>query len=102
MIKFIHNIGDYFSSNYFDEDFIKKVLSKTGYTAEDNKQFQKNISALKDKYFRYKQTIIEGRLRIKDKVTETHHFHTTVLNASTFLILVADVTVPLYIPTKIQ
>lgn len=81
MIKFIHNIGDYFSSNYFDEDFIKKVLDKTGYTAEDIKQLQKNISALKDKYFRYKQTILEGRLRIKDKVTETHLFHTIVLNA---------------------
>ncbi|MGQ1784909.1 Eco57I restriction-modification methylase domain-containing protein [Saccharicrinis sp. GN24d3] len=81
MIKFIHNIGDYFSSNYFDEDFIKKVLDKTGYAAEDIKQLQKNISALKDKYFRYKQTILEGRLRIKDKVTETHQFHTIVLNA---------------------
>jgi len=81
MIKFIHNIGDYFSSNYFDEDFIKKVLDKTGYAAEDIKQLQKNISALKDKYFRYKQTILEGRLRTKDKVTETHLFHTIVLNA---------------------
>ena len=81
MIKFINNEGDYFSSNYFDEDFLKKVLDKTGYAAEDIKLFQKNISGLKDKYFRYKQTILEGKLRIKDKITETHHFHTTVLNA---------------------
>ena len=41
MIKFIHNIGDYFSSNHFDEDLIKKVLDKTGYSAEDSKQLQK-------------------------------------------------------------
>ena len=81
MIKFIHNIGDYFSSNYFDEDFVKKVLAKTGYAPEDVKQFQKKISAIKDKYFRYKQNMLEGRLRIKDKVTETHHFHTTMLAA---------------------
>jgi len=59
MIKFINNEGDYFSSNYFDEDFLKKVLDKTGYAAEDIKLFQKNISGLKDKYFRYKQTILK-------------------------------------------
>ncbi len=81
MIRFIQNIGDYFSSNYFDEDFVKKVLEKTSYAAEDVKLFQKKISALKDKYFRYKQNILEGRLRIKDKVTETHGFHTIVLTA---------------------
>lgn len=81
MIKFIHNIGDYFSSNYFDEDFGKKVFDKTGYSSEDIKQFRKNISSLKDKYFRYKQIIIEGKLRVKDKVTETHLFHNEVLQA---------------------
>lgn len=81
MIKFINNEGEYFSSNYFDEDFLKKVLDKTGYAADDIKLFQKNISGLKDKYFRYKQTILEGKLRIKDKITETHRFHSQILNA---------------------
>jgi len=81
MIKFINNIGDYFSSNYFDEDFPKKVLSKTGYALDDVKGFQKKISSTKDKYFKYKQLILEGKLRIKDKVTESHKFHTTMLNA---------------------
>ncbi|MFA8451904.1 MAG: Eco57I restriction-modification methylase domain-containing protein [Bacteroidales bacterium] len=81
MIKFIHNEGDYFSSNYFDENFLKKVIDKTGYATDDIKHFQKKISGLKDKYFRYKQTILEGKLRIKDKITETHHFHSLVLNA---------------------
>jgi hypothetical protein len=42
MIKFIQNIGEYFSSNYFDEDFTAKVLSKTGYAAEDIKDFNKS------------------------------------------------------------
>ncbi|UBZ06997.1 hypothetical protein LDL76_16765 [Salegentibacter mishustinae] len=81
MIKFIQNTGDFFSSNYFDEDFPKKVLEKTGYAAENQKFFQKRISGLKDKYFRYKQLLIDGKLRTKDRITETHNFHTSVLNA---------------------
>ena len=81
MNKFIQNIGDYFSSNYFDEDFTAKVIAKTGYTAEDVKEFNKRISPLKDRYFRYKQLIIEGKLRVKDQVFESHQFHTEVLNS---------------------
>lgn len=81
MIKFIKNTGDYFSSNYFDEDFSAKVLSKTGYAADDVKEFNKRISPLKDKYYRFKQQFIEGRLRTKDKIYESHQFHTQVLNA---------------------
>ena len=81
MLKFINNTGEYFSSNYFDEDFTSKVLSKTGYSAEDVKEFNKRISPLKDKYFRFKQLFIEGKLRTKDKIYESHQFHTTLLNA---------------------
>ena len=81
MNKFIQNIGDYFSSNYFDEDFTSKVISKTSYSAEDVKEFNKLISPLKDRYFRYKQLIIEGKLRTKDQIFESHHFHTALLNA---------------------
>ena len=81
MIKFIENIGDFFSSNYFDEDFVKKVHDKSGYSSEDYKGLQKRISPLKDKYFKYKQSIIEGRLRTKDKIFETHQFHTQLLNS---------------------
>ena len=81
MIKFIDNTGEFFSSNYFDEDFVKKVLDKSGFAFEDQKELQKRITPLKDKYYRYKQSIIEGRLRIKDKIFETHQFHTLLLNA---------------------
>lgn len=81
MIKFIDNIGDFFSSNYFDEDFLKKVHDKSGYSFDDQKELQKRISPLKDKYYKFKQNIIEGRLRTKDKIFETHQFHTLVLNA---------------------
>jgi hypothetical protein len=81
MNKFIQNIGEYFSSNYFDEDFTSKVLSKTGYSAEDVKEFNKRISPLKDKFFRFKQLFIEDKLRIKDKIYESHQFHSLLLNA---------------------
>lgn len=81
MIKFIDNIGDFFSSNYFDEDFVKKVHDKSGYSFDDQKELQKRISPLKDKYYRYKQNVIEGRLRVKDKIFETHQFHSHLLNA---------------------
>ncbi len=80
MIKFIKNTGDYFSSNYFDEDFASKVLSKTGHSSEDVKTFNKQITPLKDRYYRFKQLFIEGKLRIKDKIKETHLFHTQLLN----------------------
>jgi hypothetical protein len=80
MIQFLKNTGDYFSSNYFDEDFINKVTSKTGYSSEDIKEFNKRVTPLKDRFYRFKQTFIEGRLRPKDKIFETHQFHTFLLN----------------------
>ena len=80
MLKFLKNTGDYFSSNYFDEDFTSKVLSKTGYTSEDIKEFNKKITPLKDRFFRFKQLFVEGKLRVKDKIFETHQFHSFLLN----------------------
>lgn len=63
---------------------MKKVHEKSGYVAEDLKDLQKRITPLKDKYYRYKQSILEGRLRTKDKIRETHEFHTLLLNALGF------------------
>jgi len=81
MLRFLENIGDYFATNYFDEDFPAKVFDKSGYAAEDRKEFNKRISALKDRYYRYKQTLLEERLRPKDRISLTHDFHTHLLNA---------------------
>ena len=81
MIKFINNIGDYFSSNYFDEDFTSKVLAKCGYGSDEIKEFNKRITPSKDRFFRFKQLLIEGKLRTRDKIKETHLFHTHLLNA---------------------
>ena len=81
MLRFIQNIGDYFASNYFDEDFQKKVIAKSGYGAEEVKGFSKQISGLKDKYYRYKQQYLLGRLRTKDRITITHRWHGDLLKA---------------------
>ncbi|AXG70816.1 hypothetical protein KORDIASMS9_03062 [Kordia sp. SMS9] len=81
MIKFINNIGDFFATNYFDEDFVKKVHAKSGYSSDDQKELQKRITPLRSKYYKFKQSITEGRIRTKDKIYETHQFHTQLLNA---------------------
>lgn len=79
MPHFIHNIGEYFASNYFDEDFASKVSAKSGYGADDQQRFHQQLTPLKERFYRYKQLFIEGRLRTKDKIFETHQFHTFLL-----------------------
>ena len=80
MIKFIENIAEFYPLNYFNEDFHKEVINKSGYVTDDIKGFNKKINSLKEKYFLYKSEIIEGKLRVKDKITKSHKWHTTVLN----------------------
>ncbi len=80
MIKFIENIGDYFSTNYFDEDFIKKVTDKSGYAGEDLKEINKKISPLKDAYYKYKNEYLTLK-RAKDRIKQTYQFHSLLLDA---------------------
>ena len=80
MYQFLNNIGEYFASNYFDQDFGKKVVAHSGYTKEDIKKFQQQINGLKKAYFDYKLNVINNRLRTKDIITITHQFHTKVLS----------------------
>lgn len=81
MIKFINNIGEYFASNYFDEDFAKKVTEKSGYSRDALKTFQQQINSLKSDYFTLKQQFVENHLREKDKINLSNRFHTKVLKA---------------------
>ena len=81
MIHFIHNIGEYFASNYFDENFGDKVIAKSGYSSEAIKEINQRINQLKPEYFKLKQRFIENHLRVKDKINLSHAFHTKVLNA---------------------
>lgn len=80
MIHFIQNIGEYFASNYFDEDFSKKVIEKSGYSSEAIREFNQQVNRLKPDYFKLKQTFVENHLRTKDKINLSHRFHTRVLN----------------------
>ena len=81
MINFIDNIGEYFASNYFDDDFTKKAIDKSGYSADAMKLNGQKILALKPMYFALKQRFMENKLRVKDKVKLTNTFHTRVLSA---------------------
>ena len=81
MIHFINNIGDYFASNYFDEDFSKKVIDKSGYGPDAIRQLNQAMARLKPEYFKLKQKFIENHLRTKDKINLSHAFHTLVLTA---------------------
>lgn len=79
MFRFIQNIGEFFTPGYFSEDFKEKVQAKIGYTAEDMKQLTAYFSGLKEKYFKYKRSVISRSLRPMDRIYETHQFHTALL-----------------------
>jgi hypothetical protein len=78
MFKFIENIGDYFSGNYFTSDFKKNVIEKSGYSDEDLKSFESAVRGLKEKYFAFKKDYIE-LTRCKDQIQRTNKFHNEVL-----------------------
>ena len=81
MWKFLQNVGEYFSSNYFDEDFAKKVQVKSGYDSDAVKDIQQRINGLKEPYYQFKQALLDDRLRIRDRVNAGHRYHTRVLTA---------------------
>ena len=78
MFKFIENIGDYFSGNYFTSDFKKNVIEKSGYSDEDLKSFESAVRGLKEKYFSFKKDYID-LTRCKDQIQRTNKFHGEVL-----------------------
>src|SRR5688572_1804873 len=91
MIRFIENIGDYYSQHFFTDDFHKKVFDKAGYVTQkkdsdgnktDNHLTDINakISPLRERYYRFKNDLYSLQ-REKDKVKRTHDFHREVLDA---------------------
>lgn len=80
MIRFIENIGDYFSQHFFDEDFAKKVFEKSGFGADHRTEYNTLIGNLREKYFRFKNEYLALQ-RMQDKVLAAHKFHTLLLNA---------------------
>jgi hypothetical protein len=81
MLKAIQNTGEFFATNYFDDEFARKVLQKVGYEADALKPVQDRLAALKSRYFAFKDTYLSGSVRTKDRITETHRFHGLLLDA---------------------
>ena len=81
MYKFIQNIGDYFNPGYFTEDFQQNVFTASGYDADAIKEFDKRFSGLRQKYFDFKQHIIDGHLPMRYVLRHTHDFHSLLLQA---------------------
>ncbi|MFW5871556.1 MAG: Eco57I restriction-modification methylase domain-containing protein [bacterium] len=79
MLKFIENVNDFYASNYFDDNFIKKVIEKSGYSTEALKDLNKKINQLKKAYFDYKGTWLDRRRNV-DRILDTHTFHSKLLN----------------------
>jgi hypothetical protein len=80
MLNYIQNTNDYFPSNYFGEEFHKNVLNKANYTADQIKDCNTRIRALRQPYFEYKTAFLKAKVDI-DKIEKTHHFHTKLLKA---------------------
>lgn len=77
--RFIQNVGDYFPSGYFTEDFVDKVQKCAGLTADEMKELNKPFTALRAQYEDYKNFIINDHPRVKDAIRRTHEWHTALL-----------------------
>lgn len=77
--RFIQNVGDYFPSGYFTDDFINKVQTCAGYSADDMKALCSPYVQIRSEYEEYKNFIINGRARKEDQIKHTHDWHTTLL-----------------------
>lgn len=91
MIRFIENIGEYYSQHFFSDNFAKKVFEKAGYVTQKKdsdgndvknhlSEMNALISPLREKYYRFKNDLFNIQ-RTKDKVKRTHEFHREVLLA---------------------
>ena len=107
MIRFIENIGDYFSQHFFNEDFPKKVFDKSGYVTQkkddDNVPIENHITTinskvapLREKYFRFKNEFLNIK-RTKDRVKLTHDFHTELLKTLDYKNGIKEYDNPVYL-----
>jgi hypothetical protein len=77
--RFIQNIGDYFPSGYFSEDFIDKVQKASGLSSDDMNALCPPFVTLRGEYEKYKNYIVNTNPRVKDAIRHTHDFHTRLL-----------------------
>jgi hypothetical protein len=107
MIRFIENIGDYFSQHFFNEDFPKKVFDKSGYVTQkkddDNVPIENHITTinskvapLREKYFRFKNEFLNIQ-RTKDRVKLAHDFHAELLKTLDYKNGIKEYDNPVYL-----
>lgn len=77
--RFIQNVGDYFPSGYFDEDFLNKIKECAGVSADGIKGYADLFTKLRSRYDSYKNEIVNQRCRKKDAIKYTHDFNTELL-----------------------
>lgn len=78
--RFIQNVGDYFPSGYFSDDFFEKVQKCAGISNDEVKGICSPYVRLKQEYNDYKNFIINDRPRVEDAIKKTHDFHTRLLS----------------------
>lgn len=77
--RFIQNVGDFFPSGYFGEDFIDRVQKVSGYTNDQVTEVCSKYVQFRRKYDEYKNRMVTQALRPKDSIHYTHEFHTDLL-----------------------
>ena len=68
--RFIQNVGDYFPSGYFSEDFITKVQKCAGLSADEMKSLCSPYVQIRSEYEEYKNFIINGHARKEDEIKQ--------------------------------
>ena len=69
--RFIQNVGEYFPSGYFGDDFLEKVQKCAGLSSEEVKTLCSPFVRLQHDYDEYKNFIINHNPRIEDAVKKT-------------------------------
>ena len=77
--RFIQNVGDYFPSGYFGEDFLDKVQKCAGISNDEVKELCSPYVRLQHDYDEYKNFIINHNPRTEDAIKKTHDFNTLLL-----------------------
>ena len=77
--RFIQNVGDYFPSGYFSDDFLEKVQKCAGVSTDEMKTLNTPFVALQKEYDDYKNFIVNMHPRTEDAIKHTHDFNTRLL-----------------------
>lgn len=78
--RFIENVGDFFPTDYFGEDFLEKVQKCADYSGDQVKELSSKYPTLRQPYDSYKNFIVNQNPRTEDAIERTHEWHTRVLD----------------------